>query len=128
MNHFTVFRKNIKSCTEMSPTPDVVSWREIVQRRIESNTRRFARGRSKPEPVPKPNRLVAVAGQFFYPLMTKVDKSEPCIDLLERDTTLLFRLLYTLAIVLYSSMNIPVCTFPLIRNSFVCLQPTINEH
>ncbi|BFZ03712.1 hypothetical protein BsWGS_06751 [Bradybaena similaris] len=99
--------KNMKSCTELSPTPDAVSWREIVQRRIESNTRRFARGRSKPEPIPKPNRLVAVAGQFFYPLMTKVDKSEPCIDLLERDTTLLFRLLYTLAIVLYSSMNIP---------------------
>lgn len=101
--------KDVNPGIKPVPSLEPASWREIVQKRIESNTRRFARGRSKPEPEPKLNRFAAVAGQFFYPLMTKVDKSEPCLDLLGKDTTVLYRLLYTLAIVLYSSINIPVC-------------------
>ncbi|XP_059147318.1 telomere length regulation protein TEL2 homolog [Physella acuta] len=96
-----------KKIVEISPNFDPSDWRQVVQKRIDSNTRRFVHGRSKPEPVPTLNRFAPVASQFFYPLMTKVDRTEPCLDLLGKDHTLLYRLLYTLAIVLHSSINLP---------------------
>lgn len=50
------------------------TWQSIVQRRIETKTRRFSKGRSKPEPQQSINRFAAVAGHFFYPLMTRFDR------------------------------------------------------
>ena len=50
------------------------TWQSIVQRRIETKTRRFSKGKSKPEPQATVNRFVPVAGHFFYPLMTKFDR------------------------------------------------------
>ncbi|GFN74796.1 telomere length regulation protein tel2 homolog [Plakobranchus ocellatus] len=93
-----------------SSSSEMLPWQEVIQRRIESNTRRFAHGRTQPEPVPTLNRFAPVAGDFFYPLMYRVDQSDPCLDLMGRDNLLLFRLLYTLAIVLNSSKNIPACS------------------
>ena len=48
-------------------------WREIVRQRIESKTRRFAKG-AKKEVVASKNRFGAVAGSFFYPLMANFDR------------------------------------------------------
>ncbi|KAI8794536.1 telomere length regulation protein TEL2, partial [Biomphalaria glabrata] len=102
-----------KQSHEKKPPPVIASnsgpsgWREVVQKRIESNTRRFAHGRTKPEPVATLNKFTQVAGQFFYPLMAKADKAQAYLDLLGSDSILLFRLLYTLAIILHSAINLP---------------------
>ena len=53
------------------------NWKDIVQKRIESKTRRFAHGRSKPEAEQVMNRFAPVAGYFFYPLMKNFDRSVP---------------------------------------------------
>ncbi|KAK0044242.1 telomere length regulation protein TEL2 [Biomphalaria pfeifferi] len=101
-----------KQSHEKKPSPGIASnsgpsgWREVVQKRIESNTRRFAQGRTKPEPVATLNKFTQVAGQFFYPLMAKADKAQAYLDLLGSDSILLFRLLYTLAIILHSAINL----------------------
>ena len=50
------------------------NWKDIVQKRIESKTRRFGQGRSKPEPEPVMNQFAPVAGYFFYPLMKHFDR------------------------------------------------------
>ena len=50
------------------------TWREVVQKRIDSKTRRFGKGRSQPEPVATANKFGAVAGEFFYPLMRFCDR------------------------------------------------------
>ncbi|CAL1543400.1 unnamed protein product [Lymnaea stagnalis] len=92
---------------DVSPNSEASNWREIVQRRIESNTRRFVHGPSRPQPVPTANRFNQVAGHFFYPLMNKADRNRSGLDLLGQDSALLFRLLYTLAIILYSAINLP---------------------
>ncbi|XP_005113209.2 telomere length regulation protein TEL2 homolog [Aplysia californica] len=99
-----------KLIQEVTPSSEPASWREVVQKRIESNTRRFAKGRTRPEPTAQLNRFAPVAGHFFYPLLVKVDKREPCLDLLGQDSALLFRLLYTLAIVVHAASNLPSVT------------------
>ena len=50
------------------------NWKDIVQKRIESKTRRFGKGRTKPEPEPVLNQFSPVAGYFFYPLMKHFDR------------------------------------------------------
>lgn len=65
--------------TNPTPSKKIVeveeeTWQSIVQRRIETKTRRFSKGKSKPEPQATVNRFVPVAGHFFYPLMTKFDR------------------------------------------------------
>lgn len=102
----TYFRKKPSPVIASNSGPS--GWREVVQKRIESNTRRFAHGRTKPEPVATLNKFTQVAGQFFYPLMAKADKAQAYLDLLGSDSILLFRLLYTLAIILHSAINLPV--------------------
>ncbi|RUS70019.1 hypothetical protein EGW08_022223, partial [Elysia chlorotica] len=86
------------------------SWRQVVQRRIESNTRRFARGSRHSQLAVTLNRFAGVAGQFFYPLMCQTAGSEVYLDLLDRDCLLLCRLLNTLALVLDAAKNTHVCT------------------
>ena len=53
---------------------DTHNWQAVVQRRIESKTRRFGTGRTKPEPVPVANRFAPVAGDFFFPLLRNFDR------------------------------------------------------
>ncbi|XP_076458340.1 telomere length regulation protein TEL2 homolog isoform X2 [Babylonia areolata] len=81
------------------------TWREVVQRRIESKTRRFGKGRTQPEPVATANRFGAVAGEFFYPLMALCDRREGYFDLLGEDSLVLNRLVYSLAIVLHAAVH-----------------------
>jgi telomere length regulation protein len=52
---------------------EVENWRAVVQKRIDSKTRRFASGRVKgPEAVE--NKFAPVAGLFFFPLMKNFDR------------------------------------------------------
>ncbi|GFN87645.1 hypothetical protein PoB_001415100, partial [Plakobranchus ocellatus] len=38
-----------------SSSSEILPWQEVIQRRIESNTRRFAHGRTQPGPAPTLN-------------------------------------------------------------------------
>lgn len=66
----STLKENLDS--ELGAQPD--SWRMVVQRRIDNKTRRFGKGRSKPEVTLTPNRFGPVAGEFFYPLMRFCDR------------------------------------------------------
>ncbi|XP_072168073.1 telomere length regulation protein TEL2 homolog [Diadema setosum] len=88
---------------------DAENWRNIVQRRIESKTRRFAKGPSKPAASPVVNRFAPVAGHFFFPLMKAYDRKLNTMDLLGNDFLLLGRLMYTLGVIMYAAQHAPVC-------------------
>ncbi|XP_048248050.1 telomere length regulation protein TEL2 homolog isoform X1 [Haliotis rufescens] len=92
---------------QSSSQADSATWREIVEKRIESKTRRFARGRSQPLPQPMPNMFAPVAGHFFYPLMKNFDRKENTFDLLGEDTLVLGRLVYSLGMILYAALHVP---------------------
>lgn len=85
---------------------DETDWTSIIKTRLESKTRRFAKGRKR-QPVAVHNRFAKVAGWFFYPLMSHFDSKEPCIDLLVCDHIILERLLRALGVVMYCAFNIP---------------------
>jgi len=96
---------------DLSPkTEEPANWKEVVQRRIESNTRRFAKGERQPPAVVQLSRFAPVAGHFFYPLLVKVDQREPCLDLIGQDSAILCRLLYTLSIVVHCATNAPTAS------------------
>ncbi|XP_077868678.1 telomere length regulation protein TEL2 homolog [Saccoglossus kowalevskii] len=84
-------------------------WKDIVQQRIERKTRRFAKGTSKPEPIPVANRFSPVAGHFFFPLLKNYDSRTSTLSLLDQDYLLLGRLLYTLGVVMYAAINSTIC-------------------
>ncbi|CAH1794474.1 unnamed protein product [Owenia fusiformis] len=87
---------------------DQHDWREIVQKRIDSKTRRFGKGRTQP-PVPQVNNKFAeVAGCFFFPLLKNFDRKENTFDLLGEDHIVLGRLMYTLGIIVYAAINTPI--------------------
>ncbi|XP_064625964.1 telomere length regulation protein TEL2 homolog isoform X2 [Lineus longissimus] len=82
-------------------------WRAVVQKRIESKTRRFASGRVKgPEAVE--NKFAPVAGHFFFPLMKNFDRCDVSFDLLGDDCVVLSRLLYTLGVIMYAALHAPI--------------------
>lgn len=81
-------------------------WSRVIETRLESKTRRFAKGRKR-QPVAVCNRFAKVAGWFFYPLMSHFDSKELCIDLLVCDHIVLEHLLRTLGVVMYCAFNIP---------------------
>ncbi|XP_019614790.1 PREDICTED: telomere length regulation protein TEL2 homolog [Branchiostoma belcheri] len=80
-------------------------WREVVQRRIEKKTRRFAKGASKPDPTPVPNKFHHVAGHFFFPLLKNYDSRQNTLDMLGEDALVLGRLVYSLGAILYAAAN-----------------------
>ena len=65
--------KPTKKITPVQSQNSPEGWREIVRQRIESKTRRFAKGAQK-EVVASKNRFGVVAGGFFYPLMANFDR------------------------------------------------------
>ncbi|PIK57423.1 putative telomere length regulation protein TEL2-like isoform X1 [Apostichopus japonicus] len=84
--------------------PGTENWREIVQKRVESKTRRFASA-TKQGPQASANKFAAVAGHFFFPLMKTYDSPMNTMNLLAGDFFLLGRLVHTLAIILHSAQN-----------------------
>ncbi|XP_033117769.1 telomere length regulation protein TEL2 homolog [Anneissia japonica] len=83
-------------------------WKDIVQRRIDSKTRRFGKGPRKPAMKPTENRFAEFAGHFFFPLIRHYDNSMNTMDMLGDDFLLLGRLLFTLGIIVASAENAPV--------------------
>ncbi|KAJ6657600.1 hypothetical protein lerEdw1_002316 [Lerista edwardsae] len=87
-----------------------LDWRKVVDERIKSKTRRFAKGSSQAEPVLAPNKFGPVAGHFFFPLLQNFDRPLTTFDLLGDDHLVLGRLVHTLAILMYFAVNTVVAT------------------
>ncbi|XP_066496550.1 telomere length regulation protein TEL2 homolog isoform X2 [Tiliqua scincoides] len=85
-------------------------WRKVVDERIKSKTRRFAKGPPQAEPVFAPNKFGPVAGHFFFPLLQNFDRPLTTFDLLGGDHLVLGRLVHTVAILMYFAVNTTVAT------------------
>ncbi|GCB71513.1 hypothetical protein scyTo_0001604 [Scyliorhinus torazame] len=83
-------------------------WKKIIEERIENKTRRFAKGTSRPEAKAVPNRLGPVAGHFFFPLIRNYDRPQSPFDFLAEQPLMMGRLIHTLAILMYFSVNVPI--------------------
>ncbi|XP_058142682.1 telomere length regulation protein TEL2 homolog isoform X2 [Dasypus novemcinctus] len=96
----------------LPPTPltsaSAPDWRKVVEQRIESKTRRFAKGPSRAEPACGPSALSPVVGAFFFPLISHLDRPLVTFDLLGDDQLVLGRLLHTLAALVHLAANAPV--------------------
>ncbi|XP_062999077.1 telomere length regulation protein TEL2 homolog [Elgaria multicarinata webbii] len=95
-------QSSIQVLSGNAASPD---WREVVDERIKSKTRRFAKGQSQAEPLCAPNKFGPVAGHFFFPLLQNFDRSLTTFDLLGDDHLVLGRLAHTLAILMYFAVN-----------------------
>ncbi|XP_022092323.1 telomere length regulation protein TEL2 homolog [Acanthaster planci] len=104
-------QKPRRPLTQAAPNPseEAEHWRDIVQKRIESKTRRFAKGRSTPAPIPIASRFAPVAGYFFFPLLKSYDSNLNTMDMMGDDFLLLGRMLYTLGIVVHAAQHAPIC-------------------
>lgn len=96
--------------SDLTPYPgdNPTHWREAVERRIQSKTRRISKGVSKPPPKATPNRYAPVAGHFFFPLLKNYDKPEVTFDLLGSDHLVLGRLIHTLGLFMHLAVNAPI--------------------
>uniref|UniRef100_A0A8D2KVY5 Telomere length regulation protein TEL2 homolog n=1 Tax=Varanus komodoensis TaxID=61221 RepID=A0A8D2KVY5_VARKO len=103
-----------KSSPPPAPTPSSIQvlpgraaapdWRKVVNERIRSKTRRFAK--FTPSELPHaPNRFGPVAGHFFFPLLQKFDRPLATFDLLGDDHLVLGRLTHTLAVLMYFAVH-----------------------
>ncbi|KAM3826606.1 telomere length regulation protein TEL2 homolog isoform 1-T1 [Vipera latastei] len=92
----------------ISPNASSPDWKKVVDERIRSKTRRFAKGRSQAEQLGTPNQFTPVAGHFFFPLLRNFDRPLTTFDLLGDDHLVLGRLLHTLAILMYFAANAAV--------------------
>lgn len=87
--------------------PDnIKDWQKVVQERINSKTRRFAKDRSKVQMKEFKNRFSTCAGWFFYPLLKNVETKEH-VDMCGCDHLLLEKFLHALSSIVYCSINIP---------------------
>nr|XP_034986331.1 telomere length regulation protein TEL2 homolog [Zootoca vivipara]XP_034986332.1 telomere length regulation protein TEL2 homolog [Zootoca vivipara]XP_034986333.1 telomere length regulation protein TEL2 homolog [Zootoca vivipara]XP_034986334.1 telomere length regulation protein TEL2 homolog [Zootoca vivipara]XP_034986335.1 telomere length regulation protein TEL2 homolog [Zootoca vivipara] len=93
---------SIQILSSNSSSPD---WQKVVDERIRSKTRRFAKGQSQAKPPSAPNRFGPVAGHFFFPLLRNFDRPLTTFDLLGDDHLVLARLTHTLAILMYFAVN-----------------------
>ena len=83
-----------------------MTWKSIVQKRIDSKTRIISHGRTRPEPKESTNKFADIAGHFFFPLLANFDKAvDNTFDLMGEDHHLLSRLFYTLGIVMYAASH-----------------------
>lgn len=106
----------VESCKSEASTSDLSpyhgdspeSWRQIVDKRIQSKTKRFIEGSTRAPPTASPNRFAPVAGHFFFPLLRNYDKPEVTFDLLGSDHLVLGRLIHTLGLFMHLALNAPV--------------------
>lgn len=92
--------------THQSEAP--VDWRKVVEERIASKTKRFAKGQTRATPAPTPNRFHAVAGYFFFPLIQNYDRPVVTFNLLGEDHLILGRLIHTLGILMHLAQHATV--------------------
>ncbi|XP_069011881.1 telomere length regulation protein TEL2 homolog [Embiotoca jacksoni] len=98
------------SITELTPYPgdNPVHWRQVVEKRIQSKTKRLSKGAAQPVAKATPNRYAPVAGHFFFPLLRNYDKPQVTFDLLGSDHLLLGRLIHTLGLFMHQAVNAPI--------------------
>ncbi|XP_048350960.1 telomere length regulation protein TEL2 homolog [Sphaerodactylus townsendi] len=101
----TLKQPSVQMLSGNGPPPD---WRQVVEERIKSKTRRFAKGPSRAEQPCAPNTFGPVAGHFFFPLLQNFDRSQATFDLLGDDHMVLGRLAHTLAVLMYFAVNTAV--------------------
>ncbi|XP_041670831.1 telomere length regulation protein TEL2 homolog [Cheilinus undulatus] len=98
---------SIAASTDLTPYPgdNPVHWREEVEKRIQSKTRRISKGATKPPAKATLNRYAPVAGHFFFPLLRNFDKPQVTFDLLGSDQLVLGRLIRTLGLFMHLAAN-----------------------
>ncbi|XP_068161549.1 telomere length regulation protein TEL2 homolog [Antennarius striatus] len=96
--------------TELSSYPgdNPAHWRQEVEKRIQSKTRRFRKAPTQPVAKATPNLYAPVAGHFFFPLLRNYDKPQVTFDLLGSDHLVLGRLIHTLGLLMHLAVNAPV--------------------
>ncbi|XP_070783161.1 telomere length regulation protein TEL2 homolog [Enoplosus armatus] len=100
----------IVASTDLIPYPgdNPVHWRQEVEKRIQSKTKRLRKGPTQPPAKATPNRYAPVAGQFFFPLLRNYDKPQVTFDLLGSDHLVLGRLIHTLGLFMHLAVNAPI--------------------
>uniref|UniRef100_A0A8C2XTZ0 Telomere length regulation protein TEL2 homolog n=1 Tax=Cyclopterus lumpus TaxID=8103 RepID=A0A8C2XTZ0_CYCLU len=100
----------IAAGTDLTPYPgdNPVEWREVVEKRIQSKTKRLRKGATQPPAQATPNRYAPVAGHFFFPLLSNYDKPQVTFDLLGGDHLVLGRLIHTLGLFMHLAVNAPI--------------------
>lgn len=83
-------------------------WRAIVDDRIEGKTRRFVKGPTKECQLAQKNRFANVAGLFFFPLLKNFGMRLNTCNMLEKDSVILGKFIYTLGVVIQCSNGLPV--------------------
>ncbi|XP_053327293.1 telomere length regulation protein TEL2 homolog [Spea bombifrons] len=99
---------NLRSASKLRNTEAPVDWRKVVEERIESKTRRFAKGSSVAAPVSAPNSFHPVAGHFFFPLIQNFDRPVVTFDLMGEDCLVLGRMVHTLGILMHLAIHATV--------------------
>ncbi|XP_071398605.1 telomere length regulation protein TEL2 homolog isoform X2 [Centroberyx affinis] len=104
--------KGIAPIAELTPYPgdNPVHWRQVVERRIQSKTKRLSKGATQPPAKVTPNRYAPVAGHFFFPLLRNYDRPQVTFDLLGSDHLVLGRLIHTLGLLMHLAVNAPVAS------------------
>ncbi|XP_028989886.1 telomere length regulation protein TEL2 homolog [Betta splendens] len=98
------------ACTDVTPYPgdNPVHWRQVVEKRIQSKTKRLSKGVTQPPVKATPNRYAPVAGHFFFPLLRNYDKPQATFDLLGSDHLVLGRLIHTFGLFMHLAVNAPI--------------------
>ncbi|XP_055085384.1 telomere length regulation protein TEL2 homolog [Periophthalmus magnuspinnatus] len=104
-----------ESCVSVASTSDVTvypgdnpeHWRQVVEKRIQSKTKRLTKGTTQPCKA-GPNRYAPLAGHFFFPLLRNYDKPQVTFDLLGSDHLILARLIHTLGLLMHLALNAPI--------------------
>lgn len=102
--------KGIAATTDLTPYPgdNPIHWRQEVEKRLQSKTKRLRKGATQPPAKATPNRYAPVAGHFFFPLLRNYDKPQVTFDLLGSDHLVLGRLIHTLGLFMHLAVNAPV--------------------
>ncbi|XP_033466669.1 telomere length regulation protein TEL2 homolog [Epinephelus lanceolatus] len=100
----------VAASTDLTPYPgdNPVHWRQVVEKRIQSKTKRLSKGATQPPAKATPNRYAPVAGHFFFPLLSNYDKPQVTFDLLGGDHLVLGRLIHTLGLLMHLAVNAPI--------------------
>lgn len=101
--------RSVAKVTPLDRCGELEHWREVVEKRIRSKTRRISKGVSQPHKA-TPNRYAPVAGYFFFPLLRNYDRTQVTFDLLGSDHLVLGRLVHTLGLLMHLAINAPVAT------------------
>ncbi|XP_035254843.1 telomere length regulation protein TEL2 homolog [Anguilla anguilla] len=109
-NRPTQGNQPVSTVMPLDPSDAPLHWQKVVERRIQSKTRRFAKGVAQPPASACPNRFAPVAGFFFFPLLRSYDRPQVTFDLLGSDHLVLGRLIHTLGLLMHLAVNAPVAT------------------